>query len=84
MREVVPYIVQAKQPDGTWKTIRNTISYQKAVAASKKADNRRLMVQRLISDRDCWKSSSVGLNFNEWQALSDAERDALEFSRRQQ
>jgi hypothetical protein len=83
MREVVRYIVQAKQPDGTWKTIRNTTSYQKAVMASKKADNRRLMVQRLVSDRFCWQSNSTDSTFDEWQAQSDAERDAVEMARRQ-
>ena len=83
MREVVRYLVQSKQADGNWKTIRNTTSYQKAVAASKKAGNRRLMVQRLVSDRFCWQSNSTELNYDEWQSQSDIERDAVEIKRRQ-
>jgi hypothetical protein len=83
MREVVRYIVQAKQADGSWKTIRNTTSYQKAVMASKKADNRRLMVQTLMRDVDCWAEHWSSYTLERWQDQSDAERDAKEFSRRQ-
>ena len=83
MREVVRYIVQAKQPDGTWKTIRNTTSYQKAVACSKKGDNRRLMVQTLQNDLDCWRWHESPVSFEAWRMQSDAERDAVEMAKRQ-
>jgi hypothetical protein len=83
MREVVRYFVQAKQADGSWKTIRNTTSYAKAVAASKKSENRRLMVQTLVRDVDCWAEHWSSYTLERWQNQSDAERDAKEFSRRQ-
>jgi hypothetical protein len=83
MAEKVRYIVQALR-DGQWVTIRNCTSYRKAVAVAKKSENRRLMVQTLQKDVDAWLDQGDQLTLQEWQAQSDAERDAVEMKRRQQ
>jgi hypothetical protein len=82
MAEKVRYIVQALR-DGQWVTIRNCTSYKKAVAVAKKSENRRLMVQTLVRDVDCWAEHWSSYTLERWQNQSDAERDAKEFSRRQ-
>ncbi len=82
MAEKVRYIVQAFR-DGQWVTIRNCTSYKKAVACTKKSDNRRLMVQTLMRDVDAWAEQCGQLSLDEWQAQSDVERDAREMARRQ-
>ena len=82
MREVVRYFVQAYR-DGQWVTIRNCTSYRKAVACAAKSDNRRLMVQTLMRDVDCWAEHWSSYTLERWQDQSDAERDALEMKRRQ-
>ena len=82
MAEKVRYIVQAFR-DGQWVTIRNCTSYKKAVACSKISENRRLMVQTLVRDIDCWAEHWSSYTLERWQNQSDAERDAKEFSRRQ-
>jgi hypothetical protein len=83
MREVVRYFVQAKQADGSWKTIKNTKSYKTAVACAKKSCNRRLMVQTLMRDVDCWAEHWSSYTLERWQDQSDSERDAKEMARRQ-
>jgi hypothetical protein len=83
MAEKVRYIVQAFR-DGQWVTIRNCTSYRKAVACSKRSENRRLMVQTLQKDVDAWLDQGDQLTLQEWQAQSDIERDAVEMKRRQQ
>jgi hypothetical protein len=83
MREVVRYIVQAFR-DGQWVTIRNCTSYRKAVACSKRSENRRLMVQTLKRDVEAWAEQCGQLSLDEWERQSDAERDAVEMARRQQ
>ena len=82
MAERVRYIVQAFR-DGQWVTIRNCTSYKKAVCVAKKSENRRLMVQTLVRDVDCWAEHWSSYTLERWQNQSDAERDAKEFSRRQ-
>ncbi len=81
MAEKVRYIVQAFR-DGQWVTIRNCTSYKKAVACAAKSDNRRLMVQTLVNDVTCWYGEGR-MTWDEWQAQSDVERDAVEMARRQ-
>ena len=83
MAEKVRYIVQAFR-NGQWVTIRNCTSYKKAVACAAKSSNRRLMVQTLVRDVDCWSEHWSSYTLERWQNQSDAERDAVEFSRRQQ
>jgi hypothetical protein len=82
MAEKVRYIVQAFR-DGQWVTIRNCTSYRKAVACSKRSENRRLMVQTLQKDVDAWLDQGDQLTLDEWERQSDAERDAVEMKRRQ-
>jgi len=82
MREVVRYFVQAYR-DGQWVTIRNCTSYRKAVACANKSDNRRLMVQTLMRDVDCWAEHWSSYTLERWQEQSDAERDAKEMAKRQ-
>jgi hypothetical protein len=82
MAERVRYIVQAYR-NNVWVTIRNCTSYKKAVAVAKKSENRRLMVQTLMSDLDCWREHGSWLGWEEWQMQSDVERDAVEMARRQ-
>ena len=82
MREVVRYIVQAFR-DKQWVTIRNCTSYRKAVACAAKSSNRRLMVQTLQKDVDAWLDQGDQFTWQQWQAQSDVERDAVEMARRQ-
>ena len=82
MAERVRYIVQAYR-DGQWVTIRNCTSYKKAVACAAKSSNRRLMVQTLVRDVDCWSEHWSSYTLERWQDQSDAERDAKEMARRQ-